>query len=77
MPPSNIVSVSVVVVVCVVVVVVVALVVAVVVSVVVLLSVLSYLAMILHPVAELPRYLHPPSDCMNTLGQFMLLLYLC
>ena len=77
MPPSTVVSVSVVVVVVVVAVVVVGLVVAVVVSVVVLLLLLLYLAKILHPVAELPRYLHPPSVCMNTLGQVTLLLCLC
>ena len=78
-PPSTVVSVTVVVVVVVVVaaaVVVAVLVVAVVVSVVVLLL-SSYLAKILHPVAELPRYLHPPSVCMNTLGQVTLLLCLC
>ena len=76
-PPSESVSASVVVVVVLCVVVVfVGLVVAIVVSVVVLLLVLLYLAMTLHPVAELPRYLHPPSDCTNTLGQVTLLLCL-
>ena len=45
-------------------------------SIVVSVVLLLYLAIILHPVDELPWYLQPPSDWMKTLGHCVVLLCL-